>query len=323
MTGDKTVAASILIPVFNREHLVGRTIESALNQTFDDFEVVLVDNASTDNTWEICQKYSAADDRIKLFRNETNIGMVKNWLACLDKSRGHFSCFLYSDDELYPDFLKRTIPSFTGEIGLVFCPARIGTSHEKGTLHYQWKEKDSIRPSFEFIEDQLKPGGLHLVSPVCGIFRTRDLIKNTLTEIPSPSLDSFHLHGAGIDQLIYLLTALDYPKVAFISEPLVFLRAHADSYTISDPEGDLWQRYEQGRIWFSENHLKNNRKILDKLLCKVWLQTILYNHRWAWPSSVFSRYSFNPHRLNVPVTVSETVKFFFRRLKRPVLFHRT
>ena len=320
MTGPPPPVASILIPVFNREHLVGRSIESALNQAFDDFEVVVVDNASTDSTWETCKKYAAVDDRIKLFRNETNIGMVKNWLACLEKARGDYSCFLYSDDELFPGFLKRTVPCFSEEIGLVFSPALIGTSPEKASLQYQWKKEDSIRPGLEFIEDQLKPGGLHLVSPVCGIFRTKDLRRNTLTEIPSPSLDSFHLHGAGIDQLIYLLTALDYPKVAFISEPLVFLRAHPDSYTISNPEGDLWQRYEQGRIWFAENYLKDNPKILDRLLCKVWLQTILYDPHWVLPSSVFSRYSFSPPRLNFPVTVMEIVKFFFRRIGKSRLF---
>ncbi len=64
--------ASILIPVFNREELVQRAIQSALAQTLSDIEVIVVDNASTDSTWEVVQGLAGTDRRIHAYRNETN-----------------------------------------------------------------------------------------------------------------------------------------------------------------------------------------------------------------------------------------------------------
>ena len=75
---------SILIPVYNREALIGECIQSALFQTFTDFEVIIVDNASTDNTWGICQRFAEQDKRVRVFRNEKNIGPVRNWRRCVD-----------------------------------------------------------------------------------------------------------------------------------------------------------------------------------------------------------------------------------------------
>jgi glycosyltransferase involved in cell wall biosynthesis len=70
---------SILIPVYNTEAYIAQTIESVLKQTFTDFELVIVDDCSTDNTYEICQEYAQKEERIKLFKNEKNLGMMPNW----------------------------------------------------------------------------------------------------------------------------------------------------------------------------------------------------------------------------------------------------
>ena len=65
---------SILIPVYNREDLIGQTLNSAIDQTYHNIEIIVVDNASTDNTWKVIQRYEKQDGRIKAFRNNTNIG---------------------------------------------------------------------------------------------------------------------------------------------------------------------------------------------------------------------------------------------------------
>ena len=61
---NRNVTVSILVPVFNREELIGDCIQSALDQTFDDLEVVVVDNASTDGTWDVCRTYGEKDSRV-------------------------------------------------------------------------------------------------------------------------------------------------------------------------------------------------------------------------------------------------------------------
>ena len=80
----KSPKVSILIPVFNRKSYISDCIQSALDQTISSIEIIIVDNASNDGTWEICQEYANRDQRIRIFRNDTNIGPVRNWKKCLD-----------------------------------------------------------------------------------------------------------------------------------------------------------------------------------------------------------------------------------------------
>ena len=135
---------SILIPVYNREILIGDCIQSALEQTFTDFEIVLVDNASTDNTWAICQQFALRDSRIRVFRNETNVGPVRNWIRCVQKARGEYSKMLFSDDLIEAECVERLLlPLINPDVGLVFCAARIGESRSKSVIAYSAKE-DSI-----------------------------------------------------------------------------------------------------------------------------------------------------------------------------------
>ena len=101
---------SILIPTYNREQYIEEAVRSALNQTYKNIEVIVVDNKSTDNSWMILENLAKNDSRIKLFQNDTNIGPVKNWKRCIDKATGKFCKILWSDDLIAPEFLERTLP---------------------------------------------------------------------------------------------------------------------------------------------------------------------------------------------------------------------
>ena len=117
---------SILIPVYNREEFIGECIESALVQTFASIEIVVVDNASTDKTWEICQQFAAKDHRVRVFQNDINIGPVRNWLACVMQARGEYTKILWSDDLIHPDFLEKMLPYLEDPcVGFVYSSAYI------------------------------------------------------------------------------------------------------------------------------------------------------------------------------------------------------
>lgn len=94
---------SILIPVYNREDMLKRAVDAALNQTYDNIEVIISDNASTDNTWEVCLDYAKKDKRVKVFRNEKNLGPVLNWKCCIDRATGELGKILFSDDAIFED----------------------------------------------------------------------------------------------------------------------------------------------------------------------------------------------------------------------------
>ncbi len=94
------IKLSIVIPTFNREDLIGQTLQSVADQTSKPFEVIVVDNASTDKTSEIVKRYEKFG--IKYHRNQTNLGMVGNYNKCIELATGDYVSFLHSDDLISP-----------------------------------------------------------------------------------------------------------------------------------------------------------------------------------------------------------------------------
>jgi len=98
---------SILMSVHNDEKKIGLSIESILNQTYENFELLLMDDCSTDDTYKICNKYQKIDKRIKLFKNKKNIGLTKSLNKLIKESAGVFIARQDSDDISYKDRLFR------------------------------------------------------------------------------------------------------------------------------------------------------------------------------------------------------------------------
>ena len=90
---------SIIVPVYNTEKFVGDCIDSVLNQTYDDFELVLVDDGSTDKSGDVCKKYAAEDERVLFFCKE-NSGQLETRCYGISRSHGDYIIFLDSDDIL-------------------------------------------------------------------------------------------------------------------------------------------------------------------------------------------------------------------------------
>lgn len=88
---------SIIIPVYNVEQYLNECMESVLNQTYTNLEVVLVDDGSKDNSPKMCDEYAAKDCRVKVIHKE-NGGLISAWVAGVEKSEGTYVVFLDSDD---------------------------------------------------------------------------------------------------------------------------------------------------------------------------------------------------------------------------------
>ncbi len=97
---------SICMPVYNMAGYLPQAIESALAQTYPDFEVLIADNASTDGTFEIAMQYARRDARVRVVRNDTNIGPFLNFNNCFDLARGTWLKFLCGDDWLAADCIE-------------------------------------------------------------------------------------------------------------------------------------------------------------------------------------------------------------------------
>ena len=103
-----TPRVSVMIPTFNYGHFLDETIQSVLSQTYTDYELIIVDNNSTDNTDSVVAKY-LSDGRIRYYKNETNLGLVGNWNRCLELSTGEYLKFLCADDKFRPTILEKYV----------------------------------------------------------------------------------------------------------------------------------------------------------------------------------------------------------------------
>lgn len=278
---------SIMVPVYNRRELLAGCLESALAQTCRDLEVVVVDNASTDGTWDVCREFARIDSRVRIFRNAENIGPVRNWQRCFKQAQGHYGKLLFSDDLMSPRFLEKTLPMMRDpHVAFVFSMATIGPQPWHGRLSYRFGQHTGKYSRNRYIRRALL-GSRVPVSPGAALFRVSDLRGSLQLTIPSPTIGGFAEHGAGIDLLLYLMTAARYEQVAFVAEPLAFFRAHEGSITIS---GDfrLPDAYHQARIWFAAH--TQARWTLASTLAAAWLSSMKQRHRLLSPRAIASRY---------------------------------
>jgi len=100
---------TVTMPAYNRADLIGRAIDSVRAQTMPDWELVIVDDGSTDSTYEIACDYAAVDDRIRVYKNATNSGIATTRNHALSRSNGRFITPLDSDDWYHPERLERML----------------------------------------------------------------------------------------------------------------------------------------------------------------------------------------------------------------------
>ncbi len=112
---------SVGLAVYNGENYVAQSIESILNQTLSDLELIITDNASTDRTSEICKAYAEKDNRIKYHRNATNIGAVRSENLAFSMSHGKYFQWLGHDDFCAPESLTECVSVLESDNSVVLC----------------------------------------------------------------------------------------------------------------------------------------------------------------------------------------------------------
>ena len=100
---------SIGLPVYNGENYLAESLDSLLGQTYEDFELIISDNASTDGTADICRRYQRQDSRIRYIRQPRNIGCAPNHNLIVDEARGEFVKWASHDDLYARDLMERCV----------------------------------------------------------------------------------------------------------------------------------------------------------------------------------------------------------------------
>lgn len=103
---DKETLVSIGMPVYNGEQSIRKALDSLLSQTYTNFELIISDNASTDNTGKICRDYANKDKRIRYVRQKENVGIVRNFPFVLNEAKGRYFMWAAHDDWWAPSFIS-------------------------------------------------------------------------------------------------------------------------------------------------------------------------------------------------------------------------
>lgn len=232
---------SILIPVYNRELLVREAIESALRQSYNNFEVIAVDNYSTDATYEVLKEYKS-NNKFQCFQNKFNLGATKNWLECFRRSSGEYIKLLFSDDWLEPNAIELMVNTFIQNTDIGFCYSAVNyhcrdiegfPSHQiANSLQFNMKLSSQKYLDGFFYKSISVPN-----SPCQALFRRNDFSRWLTASDHNRMGFLFGKYGMGNDVLLYLRACGEYKYVYHIAEPLVNYRIHKESITVADFSG--------------------------------------------------------------------------------------
>lgn len=243
---------TVAIPVYNREKLVVRAIESALAQTYPNIEIVVVDNCSTDGTYEtLLRNY---EHHCRIFRNDENIGPVANWLKCIQLSAGDYVKILFSDDWLEPS-----------AVALLFEPFQanpcLGFSYSTVVLHMADRVPQvaysgfggGIISSMDFLWHHCTTGSVP-VSPCAALFRRKDLVDFFCSHIPCSTIIDGNRYGAGNDAMLYWRACERYPSIYRVNKSVV----HFADNNLGEPSittqynvhGELDDCYKNAFLYF-------------------------------------------------------------------------
>lgn len=169
---------SVCIPVRNGARYIGLAIASVLDQSYRNFEVVIVDNCSTDNTASLIRELALSESRIRFYKNDRDLGLVGNLNTCLQHARGDYIKFVMADDMLMPDCLDTMISAFEGQPSAVMVVAGRQIVDESGNRMAlrRYSAKRSTVPGYKVIQRCLFRGN-YIGEPTAVMFRRCDAIR--------------------------------------------------------------------------------------------------------------------------------------------------
>lgn len=215
---------SFVVPCYNYANLLPQCVHSLLGQSFRDFEILIMDNCSPDNTPEVAASFK--DSRVRHIRNEVNLGHVRNFNKGISMARGKYVWVISPDDWLrstevlrrYVDLMERN-----PQVGYVFCRAIqvLGSKEPREIGIAQWTNcgsHDRIWKVPRFFM-RLNEGNCVVLS--AAMVRKECYEKHGMFSLEMPHANDVYL---------FFVLALHY-QVAYMAEPMVFVRVHEASLT--------------------------------------------------------------------------------------------
>lgn len=233
MSGSGRPLVSVTVPMYNNERFIAETIRSVLAQTCDDFELLIYDDNSTDDSFEIAASFS--DPRIRLHRNPENLGPEGNWNKAVSEVRGRYVKLVCGDDLLFPACLEKQVAAFldpmNGGVSLVSAQRSIIDSRGKTIIGKVNFLDEGRKEPVDVVRKMVRMGTNIIGEPVCGLFPAEAIAKTRGYSAVVP-------YTTDID---YWLQLLKQGDLYVIDEPLCAFRISDLSW--SSRIGEM--RYQQ------------------------------------------------------------------------------
>jgi len=257
---NKAPLVSIIIPTFNREKFISETLISLLSQTYTNWECIIVDDGSTDNTISVIESYCKKDDRFRLFKRDRK---PKGAPTCrnigIKESKGDYINFFDSDDIMHPEMLNKKVMPFIVNPKLNFTVCQ--TAHFSDNFDFQNISKYNIlypKLKDKYTLESFTIGDITFYTPG-PLWKKSFLLKQDIY---------FREYQKVIQEWEFYIRLLlkDDKNYEAIDEPLVFYRSHNESIT-----SQLIDRDEEVIISFWETRLhifellKKNGKLTEKI----------------------------------------------------------
>lgn len=256
----KTPIISIIIPTFNRAALIGLTLDSVKNQTYTNWECIVVDDGSTDETENIVKNYVANDSRFSYYERPGHLKKGGNGARNFGftKSNGEFINWFDSDDIMLPEFLFEKISAFDNDTNLVICNAQ--SFNEEGNKRKLMKIRDDKDFYFGLITWRLQ------------IVTNSIMFRKSF--LADKELFSENIHrGQETELFARLFYQLPTDQYKFLDQPLFLYRQHSTSKTsVSKKYNPL---FSESKMYINLAGLSRTIKANDKYLKTYYYRTLV------------------------------------------------
>lgn len=220
---------SVCLLTYNRAGFLDACLSTILNQTFTDFELLVCDNCSTDETAEVVARFS--DTRIRYHRNERNIGPYPNMNRALELARGDYVCILHDDDLYAPCFLEQEAELLDRNLGVGMVHCAVHEIDADGSIRRMLRAYPTTR---------VLDGRKEFVRFLCGhnVCCSSVMVRRRLYH----KVGGFESRYLCADFLMWLKLALQ-ADVGYVAEPLVRMRVHDDTVTSWLDPGRWYQEF--------------------------------------------------------------------------------
>ena len=232
---------SVCVPTYNGSAFLAQTLQSISNQTFQNYEVIVVDDHSQDDTVAIADRYAASDARVRVFRNQERAGSsARNANRCLSHARGEWIKFLFQDDLMAPTCLARMLEASATSRFVISWHDYLFAPDVDADVRAWYENLPSLRTKFQmtyvtaedFCNAILKLWNINFIGPTSTSFIHRDCF----TEY-----GPFSFEITTFPDLEYWVRIGSREGLAIVPEPLVSFRVHGNSISARMRESEALQ----------------------------------------------------------------------------------